>query len=163
MTDTQSAEFPSGIIDMRPDVVVRVAILGLGLGIGVWLLALLFNRFLIEPIFCANQASGGICADTEDVAGNIALILGAIGGVLGLVRLGVYRPMLVAIAVAISLWGLGGWLGGLVWYEALGWTALIYMVAYAAFAWLVRPRNFFVVLIMLLVLIVAARFFVSLP
>ena len=163
MTETQSAEFPSGIIDMRPDVVVRVAILGLGLGIGVWLLGFLFNRFLIEPVFCANQASGGICGNTEDVAGNIALVIGAIGGVLGLVRLSVYRPMLVAIAVAICLWGLNGWLSGLVWYEALGWTALIYMVAYAAFAWLVRPRNFFAVIVLLLLLIVAARFFVSVP
>lgn len=162
MTETQDTEFPEGIIDMRPDVVVRVAILGLGLGIGTWLLGFLFNRFLIEPVICANQ-SGGICANTEDVAGNIALILVAIGGVLGLVRLGIYRPMLVAIAVAICLWGLGGWLSGLVWYEALGWTALIYMAAYAAFTWLVRPRNFFIVIVMLLIVIVAARFLVSLP
>jgi hypothetical protein len=162
MPDAQNAEFPSGIIDMRPDVIVRVAILGLGLGIAVWLVGFLLNRFLIDPVFCSGQ-SGGLCANTEDVAGNIALIIGAVGGVLGLVRLGIYRPMLVAIAATICLWGLAGWLSGLVWYEALGWTALIYMVAYAAFAWLVRPRNFFAVIVMLLIVIVAARFLVSLP
>lgn len=147
------------IIDMRSDVLVRVALLGLGLGIVAWLLTLLLGRFIIGPVFCPE---GQVCSDTDVIAGNIALILTGVAGILALVRMGVYRPMLIAIAACATLWNVGGWLSGIVWYEALGWSALIFMVAYIAFTWLVRPRNFVIVIIVLLLLIIGFRFVATL-
>lgn len=152
----ESNNQPNSIIDMRPDVVVRVALLGLGLGVIAWAVTFLLDRFIISSTFCPASAQN--CVEGDVISGNIALILAAIAGMLGLVRLGVYRPMLVAIAVGVSLWNIGGWLSGIVWYEGLGWSALIYMVVYVAFSWLVRPRNLFVVLAILAILIVAVRY-----
>lgn len=157
MPEAPATDTGSNIIDMRLDVVVRIALLGIGLGIITWTLSSLLGRFVVAPLMCAGEASGVVCGSAEVLAGNIALILVAIAGVLGLVRLGVYRPMLVAIAVGVSLWSLSGLLSGLAWYEALAWTALIYMVGYVAFSWLVRPRNFVLVLVLLLIVIFAAR------
>ncbi len=162
MADTQETESTSGLVDVRVDTLVRVALLGLGLGVAAWGLAMLLNKFAVMPLFCHNQPRAGVCADPQDSAGDIALVLTAVAGVLGLVRLGIYRPMLVAIAVAVCVWGLFGWLDGIVWYESLGWAALIFTAAYALFTWLVRPRNFVLALAILVVVIGLARYAVSL-
>lgn len=159
-TNTQQEEIsPSQIIDMRPDVLVRVALLGLGLGAVTWVLTFLVSKFATGPMFCPG---GGTCETGDAIAGNITLVLASIAGMLALVRLGVYRPMLIVIAAALTLWNIGGWLSGIVWYEAIGWSALIYMVAYVTYAWLVRLRNFVIVLVVLAVLIIFVRYISSL-
>ena len=157
MDDDQTSDYSSDIIDMRADVIVRVALLGAILGVIGWSLSELLNKYVIEALFCHNQSTTSLCLNSEVVSGNIALVIVAVVGIAGLVRLGVYRPMLVALAVVACLWSISGWLTGLTWYEALGWTALVYMVAYLAFAWLVRPRNFVVVIMSLLTVIVVTR------
>lgn len=148
----------SVLVDMRIDTVVRIALIGLVLGAGAWLIALGLDKFAIKPAFCSPETAPSCANYSPAIAGNIALVLTGIFGMVGLVRVGAYRPMLVVIAVAIVLWNVSGWLSGVVWYEALGWSALMYMAAYATFAWLVRPRNFVVVLILLAVLIAGIRF-----
>lgn len=157
-TQLETESRPSSIIDIRADVIVRVALLGLGIGAVAWALALGLNQFIIGPVFCPNAT----CESTSTVSGNIVLVLTAIAAMLGMVRLGVYRPMLIAIAVVATLWGIGGWLSGIIWYEALGWSALMYMAAYTAYAWLVRPRNFIIVLVVLALLIVGIRYLATL-
>lgn len=157
MPEAPATDTGSNLIDMRPDVVVRIALLGIALGIVAWGLGSLLGRFVVAPLMCVGEAAGVVCASAEMTAGNISLVLVAIAGVLGLVRLGVYRPMLVAIAVGVCLWNLSALLAGLAWYEALAWTALIYMIGYAAFSWLVRPRHFVIVLVVLIVVVFATR------
>lgn len=158
-TDTQleTNNKPSAIIDMRPDLLVRVALLGLGLGVVAWILAMVLGNFVIKPVLCPTTGDASMCGSTDVIAGNIGLVLVSVAGMLGLVRLGVYRPLLIAIAGVLTLWGLGGWLSGIVWYEALGWAALIYMITYVAYAWLVRPRNFIVVIAVLAILVILVR------
>jgi hypothetical protein len=162
MADTniqQEENSPSEIIDMRPDVLVRVALLGLGLGAITWLVSFLIGKFATGPMFCPG---GGVCETGDAIAGNVTLVLASVVGMLVLVRLGVYRPMLIVIAAALTLWNIGGWLSGIVWYEAIGWSALIYMVTYVAYAWLVRLRNFVIVLVVLAALIIFVRYISSL-
>lgn len=144
------------LIDMRANTIIQVVLLGIILGAVTWLLTLLLERFVITPVFCSDAANG-ICVNASTVAGNIALVLGAIGGLLGLIRLGVYRPLLVVIAASIVLWGLAGWMGGMLWYETLAWTVLLYGVVYAAFAWFVRPRFFLAAIILVLIVVIMAR------
>lgn len=145
---------PSPIIDIRADVMVRVALLGLGIGAVAWALTLGLGQFIIGPIFCPNNT----CQSTNIISGNIVLVVTAIAAMLAMVRLGVYRPMLIALAAIATLWGIGGWLSGVIWYEALGWSSLMFMAAYTAYAWLVRPRNFIIVVVVLLLLIVGIRY-----
>lgn len=157
MDQSAASDTPSSLIDMRPATVVQVALLGVILGAISWLVTLLLGRFVLDAIFCANESTTGICLNTNVIAGNIAIVFSAIGGVLGLVRLGVYRPMLVAIAAAIVLWGVAGWVDGLMWYESLAWTVVLYALSYATLTWLVRPRTFLIAIILVLVVVIAAR------
>lgn len=144
------------LIDMRTNTIIQVVLLGIILGAVTWLLTLLIDRFVITAIFCSD-AGNGICANAGTVAGNVALVLTAIGGLLGLIRLGVYRPLLVVIAASIVLWGLSGWMNGMLWYETLAWTVLLYAATYATFAWLVRPRFFLAAIILVLIVVIVAR------
>lgn len=162
MAETQSKDGNSGLVDMRMDTIVRVALLGIGLGVVAWVLSSLLSKFAIEPLFCHDQPATGICANPSDAAGNIALVLLGIAGTLGLVRLGVYRPMLIVIAVSVCLWDLFGWLHGVLWYESLGWAALIFAATYVLFTWLVRPRNFFLTLVLLIIVIGLGRYITTL-
>lgn len=152
----------SALVDMRPDTLIRIALLGLVLGVAAWLIARGLDMFAIKPALCPTPNAESCANYSEAIAGNITLIITGVIGMVGLVRLGAYRPMLVVIAVAIVLWNIGGWLSLLVWYEALGWSALMFMAAYATFGWLVRPRNFIIVLVLFAVLIAGIRFIATL-
>jgi ABC-type uncharacterized transport system fused permease/ATPase subunit len=157
MEQTKLPDAQTQLIEMRVNTMIQVILLGVIVGAITWLLTLLIDRFVISAIFCNAQQVAGICGNSTVVAGNVALVLTAIGGLLGLVRLGVYRPLLIVIAASIVLWGLSGWLVGLQWYETLAWTVLLYTVIYAAFSWLVRPRLFLTAIILVLIVVLAAR------
>lgn len=155
ITQVETTKKQSFLVDMRPDIIVRVAVLGLLLGAVGYAISLGLSEYVVRPVFCSG-ANG--CGDPMNIAGNITLVLLSIAGMTGLIKTGAYRPMLVAVAVAITLWGIGSWIGSLAWYEALGWSALLYAVAYSAYAWLVRPRNFIVVIIILALIIGGTRY-----
>ena len=144
-------------IEMRSNTLVQVILLGVILGAVSWLLTLLLDRFVITALFCGGDAASALCTGSTTLAGNIALVFASIGGLLGLVRLGVYRPLLVAIAAAICLWGLAGWVDGLMWYEALAWTVILYSLVFTAFSWLVRPRMFLIAIILVIAVVLLAR------
>lgn len=156
MEQSTLPESQTQLIDMRANTIIQVVLLGVILGAITWLLTLLLERFVITPIFCGDSGNG-ICMNVGTVAGNVALVFTAIGGLLGLIRLGVYRPLLVVIASSIVLWGLAGWASGLLWYETLAWTVLLYAIVYTAFSWLVRPRFFLVAIILVLIVVIVAR------
>lgn len=163
MDQASLPESQSQLIEMRMNTLIQVVLLGVIVGAVTWLLALVIDRFIIGAVFCAGQPAVGFCGDTAAVSGNIALVLTGIGGLLGLVRLGVYRPLLIVIAASIVLWGLLGVVSDMLWFEALAWTVFLYAVVYAAFAWLVRPRLFLFAIILVLAVVIAARVLPVLP
>lgn len=144
----------SSLIDIRPNTMVQVVLLGVILGAASWLLTIVMERFIFSSLLCGGQTG---CDTSTVVAGNVALVLAAVGGLLGLVRLGVYRPLLVVIAAAIVLWGLSSYTLGMQWYEAMAWIVLLSAVTYTAFTWLVRPRFFLFAIVLVLVVIIVAR------
>ncbi|MFZ1360505.1 MAG: hypothetical protein WAS27_00525 [Candidatus Saccharimonadales bacterium] len=145
----------SQIIDIRPHAMVQVALLGVILGAAVWVVTQLLSHFVVGALVCGDQGAG--CDSAVLVSGNIALILVAVGGLLGFVRMGIYRPLLVVIAATIVLWGLAGYILGLQWYEAMAWTVLLTAIVYTAFVWLVRPRLFLLAIVLVLIVIILAR------
>ena len=86
-----------------------------------------------------------------------ATILGAAAGLFGLVRLYVFRPLLVVAAAVVALWGLITIVSPFAWYIALPVVMVLYGFAFAAFAWLVRLRHFLIALISVIVVIVIVR------
>ena len=159
MTETYVNQPRPKFAEMTVQTVVRIAILGAVLGLIAWGVSALVANYVIDPLFC--KAEGGnfsVCSQGGLLASNIASLL--VGGlaVVALLRLGVFRPLLISLAVVVTLWGIGPWMGALPWYESLSWTILLYAVAYVAFSWLARIRVFWIALLATAVVIIVARF-----
>lgn len=149
-------ESKPAIIDQDVRLSAKVALTGAVIGIAVWGLAILLERFVLKSIFCGDP-SAAACTDIATYAGNIAAVIMAIIGVVVLVRLSVFRPLLIVLGAAISLWGLAAWLSGLSMLEQLCWSVLLYALLYSLYAWIARIRNAIVVLVVFAVAAVATR------
>jgi hypothetical protein len=136
--------------------VIQAALLGVGIGFAAWLLDLIVRHIVLVPLFCGNPSST-VCVNQVDVAGNVATIIVIFVGMMGLVRFSIYRPLIIVLATAISLWGIGSWTGHLAWYETLAWFVLLYALCYVAFAWLVRPRLFLPMIMLVTIAILFIR------
>lgn len=143
------------IIEQQRTLMFRIAAVGVILGLSAWALTYVLQRFVLSSLLCGDQVA--VCTDSVAYAGGISTVIVAIVGVAILVRLTVYRPLLIALGVAISLWGLASWLTGLGILESVGWTVLLYVVGYLAYAWLARIRNVPVMLALVALLVIASR------
>lgn len=156
MDKSTTTDVSQSLIELRPQTLLQVALLGVGLGVVSWLLTMLIRQVIFVPLFCGDP-SNSMCVGATGGAGVITLIAVGIAGLLGLVRLGVYRPLLVALASAVTLWGISVWLGKLYWFEALAWSIVLYVLCYVVYTWLVRPRNFGFALVLVVVVALLAR------
>lgn len=146
------------LIELDPRQLVQIALVGAVTGAVVWLLTLLIRQVVFVPLFCGDPMSSG-CTGASGTASIIAGIIGAVIGLMGLVRISVYRPLLIVLAAMVALWGFGSWLSDNPWYQAMTWSVILYALTYAAFAWLVRPRIFGIALGTVVVVIILARWF----
>ncbi|HUC96516.1 MAG TPA: hypothetical protein VMR16_02515 [Candidatus Saccharimonadales bacterium] len=96
------------------------------------------------------------------VAGDIATILVGTVGIIIMLNLRMARPLLVAVASAISLWGLAKLTDGLGWLEVVAWSALLYALSYLLFAWLTRYKHVIPVLVAVIVIVVIVRITITL-
>lgn len=135
---------------------VSVLVTGLLVGIAVFALYMLLNKFVFGAVLCRPQSTGD-CAQAPNYAMIVAIIIGTIGGVANLARMRVYRPLLVGIAAAIALFGVHRLIADVAWYWGLIDLALLFALAYSAFTWIARLRNFIVSLVVTVVVVVLAR------
>jgi len=142
------------LIELQPQQMAQVVVLGAATGLIVWILTFLVKQAVIVPLFCS-----GACTNATDVAGIVATVLGGAVGLMGLVRIGVYRPLMIVIAVAIALGGLAGLVYGMAWYQTLLWSVALYAAAYAAFAWFVRIRPLIPALFVVIGVVILTRIF----
>lgn len=159
MTETYVNQPRPKFAEMTVQTVVRIAILGAVLGLIAWGVSALVANYVIDPLFCKVEGGNfSVCSQGGLLASNIASLL--VGGlaVIALLRLGVFRPLLISLAVVITLWGIGPWMGALPWYVSLTWTILLYAVAYVAFSWLARIRVFWIALLAMTIVVIVARF-----
>jgi len=140
---------------------VAVALLGAVIGLLVWGLSLVIERYILTPVLCQGTQVLQ-CASVSQYAESAASIIGAGVGLFFLVRLQIFRPLLVVVAVTACLWGIIGQAALLPWY-GIGLTAvLLYAAAYALFTWIARVRSFAMVVIVYVVLVAAVRVTLSL-
>jgi hypothetical protein len=135
----------------------RVALIGGAIGVIYWALTFLVGHFIIDPMFCRSSVNAAACSNSVELSGNIAGILVATLGLAVLVWLKVLRPLVVAVATAIVLWGLAGWTAGLAWGEVALWSVLLYGLSYVLFSWMSRYGRSVPVLIAVAVTVVIAR------
>lgn len=125
-----------------------------GLGAIWWALSAMLRRYAVDPVICTQ---GGACADGLVIAGNIALAGVAILGIFALLRMSVARPLVVALASGVMLWNLGGFIAGLSWYEALGWSVILFILSYVLFWLIARMRSLTASLITTVVVLILVR------
>ncbi|HEU4715827.1 MAG TPA: hypothetical protein VFS14_03280 [Candidatus Saccharimonadales bacterium] len=156
MSDVQEEDKQLLFTPMDASRLVGVLLLGAVIGLLVWGLSLTIDRYVLTPTLCqAGQIAQ--CGNTAVYAEDIAAVIGAAVGLFFLVRLQVYRPLLVVIAVVVSLWGILGQVALLPWY-GIGLAAIaLYAFAYGLFAWVARFRSFWMVVILYVVLVAAVR------
>ncbi len=147
----------SPFVGMGLGELLRVLLYGVGVGVLTAGLALLLNKFVFGTVLCRPQSITE-CAQAPNYAMIVAMIVGAIAGLVMLARLRVYRPLLVVLAATIALWGMHAMLLGAAWYWSLVIFAVLFGLAYALFAWLARVRNFVMALVITIVVIVVVRF-----
>lgn len=141
--------------------IVAIIVLGAVIGLVVWGLSVVLDTYVFSAIFC--KGAGTLqCAGTSQYAEIAATIIGAGVGLFFLVRLQVFRPLLVVLAATASLWGIVGLADLLPWY-GIGLSAVfLYAFAYGVFAWVARLRSFWLVLVILIALVASVRLVLSL-
>lgn len=137
--------------------IVQLLIVGAVTGAVGWLLYLAISQFFIEPVFCSSAETFSICQNGGTIAWISAHIIVMAALVAVLARLAVYRPLLVALAVLLSLWGTHVWLGGMDWYIGLAWQLVLFAVAVALFGWIARLTNFLVAVILSIAVVIISR------
>lgn len=156
MVEVMNQENQPKIIYMSARTIISVVIAGLLLGVFAYLLTMLLDKAVLTPIFCRGEDAFSVCANTERISANIATVFAAVAGMFALLQLGVYRPLLIAAAAAVILWGSTAWISTN-WVEEVLWSVGLYAVVYAALVWLSRIRNFAIALIAIAVIVAAAR------
>lgn len=144
------------VVPMFRSEMIMVALTGLGVGFVVTALTHLLDRYIFSAVLC-QDAGAAECANATNYALIVAMVIAGIGGLIALVQARIYRPLLVVLAAAASLWGLHGITANMQWYWSLLLTMVMFALAYALFTWMARIRMFLVSLIVIVVLVVLAR------
>lgn len=144
----------SGVItEMTADQVGKVILGGLIAGAIAGGLTLLFSAFVFRVMPCSAEA----CGSGGQYAAVLAGIISAAFGLFWLIRIQVFRPLLVVIAVTIGLWGIGLSMLHWPWYALVGMAAVLHGFAYGLFAWISRVRLFWIVIILMIALVLSVR------
>lgn len=156
MDDESQVEQPSFAVAMSNRDLLGILILGGIVGLLIWGLGLVLNRYIFDVFFCQNGISSQ-CSRAVDYATGVAALAGSVAGLVGLIRLRVYRPLLIVLASVISLWGVVQLALGMRWYWGAPVTFLMYLLAYGLYSWIGRVRLFWIALAATVVLIAAVR------
>ncbi len=143
----------------RPEWQIWLQLVGFGAIVGAiyWLLALLIGRYVVEPLACRDVIDVVACSDSSLLAGKLSTVLVALLATFGMIRAGIARPLVVAVAAAAVLWSLSEWTSGLFWAEALTWSIVLYALAYGLFGWIARHVNAIIAVILAILIVVAIR------
>lgn len=136
---------------------VKIIPIGLSLGLIWWVLTSLLKHYVVDPLACRDLATASACVNSFGVAGNIATIIVGILGIVVLIRLVQPRPIVIALATAVVLWGLGTYMTGLSWWETLLWALFFYGASYGLFWLVARLNNTIVSLIVAAGIVVVIR------
>lgn len=155
MSEVTPQPFMYDSSEQRAD--LRSAVIGFVVGVAVWLMNLGIQKFFIEPFFCHNADSFGVCAQGGTVAWIIAIVIGMAAGLFTLVRFNVFRPLLIVLASIISLWGVASWLGPLSWWQASLWHGALFALAFGLFTLIARIERFGIAFVATVILILLFR------
>ncbi len=156
MTDADE-QTQSIMTDMSPRQTVQVLLLGFIAGLVAAGATLLFSAFVFKTLPCVSEA----CGTGGQYAAVLASIISGATALFWLMRLQVFRPLLVVLAVTVGLWGISLYTLGMPWYAVLAISGGLHAVAYGLFTWISRLRQFWVVIFLTILIVVALRFILA--
>lgn len=156
MNETGQEETPSPFVAMSGRELGLVGAVGAGAGLITWLVYWLIVSYGGPALFCHNYLPN-LCYSIPSIEESAGLIVGAIAGLLGLVRLRVFRSLLVVLATTITFVGIEHQLSELTWYWAALASIILFALSYAIYAWLSRIRMFLLELVLVVILMVVTR------
>ncbi|MEO5950032.1 MAG: hypothetical protein ABIQ04_01145 [Candidatus Saccharimonadales bacterium] len=147
-------------IDMEVRQFASILITGLGVGIVIWALEAVLATYVFGPIMChdAGQAS---CRSVDTYSEIVSSVFGTLAGLVALVRLRVYRPLLVVLSALIALWGLFVVTRDMTWALSLTSSAVLYAFVYGLFSWVARIRSFLICVVFIIIALVFIRFAIN--
>lgn len=146
----------SPFVPMATRELLSTVLCGVGVGLLVALLMYLMNKFVFGAVLCRPQAPAD-CAQAPTYSMIVAMIIGAIAGLVSMARIRVYRPLLIVIAATIALWGINTLTASMAWYFALPVIMIMFGLVYGLFAWIARIRSFILAIVVTVVLVVIVR------
>ncbi|HPF30709.1 MAG TPA: hypothetical protein PLO25_00125 [Candidatus Saccharibacteria bacterium] len=132
-------------------------LIGLLVGFLFWCFMILIEKYVIDPLYCRNEINALMCMNSTSVSGNISAILTGLIGVFIMVRYSMARPLMVALASLLTLWGLIDSLSVLVWTEAIVWSISLYCLSYLLFSWIARFKNILFSALLMVIIVLAVR------
>lgn len=156
MNQETEIEKPAAIISMPRSNFIRILLLGGVIGLLVWGLGFMLNRFVFDVYFCQGEVSSQ-CGSAKNYAVAAASLVGVIVALWGLIRFGVYRPLLVVIASMLSTWGIVQMSWSLDTLSGLIVTVLFYAASFGLFSWVSRIREFWITLVIIALLVMGVR------
>lgn len=99
---------------------------------------------------------------SASVPGDVATIIVATVSVVIMVHYKMAQPLIIATAVALSLWGMTYLTSGLTMWETFAWSVILYTLGYLAFSWIARYTKLLPVLILVVSVIIMSRIAASL-
>lgn len=156
MSNATKVESSTPVVPMLRSDLVSVLLLGGGVGLLIWLAGLLLHTYVFDAYFCQGDSTSQ-CGGAKNYAAIAAGVVGAIVALGGLVRLRVYRPLLVVIAVLVSTWGIAQMSWGFGWFTGALVMIVLYALATGLFSWVSRIREFWIALVVMILLTVAVR------
>lgn len=128
-------------------------------GIFWWALTSLLGRHVVEQLTCGSSQMLTACGDAFGIAGSLSLVIISAAMLFILVVLRQPRPLLVVLGALLVLWPLGQYSTGLVWYEALLWSVVLYAAVYTLFILIARITRVWVALAVTLLVALLVRTF----
>lgn len=138
---------------------LRVALLGIIVGVAIPLLAWIMQKYFVNPIFC-RETTVGICAAADATTYYVSTVVLAVIAIALMANWQVFRPLLIAVAAAATLWGAQRYVPDIIAKAGIEYYALsagLYGLMYVLFYWLMRLRSFALSIILTLVAIVLLR------
>lgn len=155
MSETTN-ETRTNLVPMSGGELARIGAIGAVLGmLSVGLHALL-HAYVFQAVLCSDQASAA-CTQASNYAAIATTFIVSLAAVALLVRIRVYRPLLVVLAVVLALWGIQSIVVVLPWYLALVGMVAVGALSYSLFAWIARLRSFVLAAIVTVVIAVLVR------
>lgn len=126
---------------LNSNMVYKVAFMGLLSGIFFWFVVALIDYYV----------------NSLNLSSNLTSILAMVFGLILMVRIRTEHALIIAVATTICLWGLGLWIDGLLWWEMLLSSAVLFMLSFVVMYWITRIKNISIALLVAALVIILTR------